>query len=53
MSILQVIKDIEKAYKSMFEGKAYEYRNHWYLDSETEQHFDRLIEQLPERYWIE
>ena len=53
MSILQVIKDIEKAYKSMFEGKAYETMSGWCLDSEAEKHFDRLIEQLPERYWIE
>lgn len=53
MSILQIIKDIEKAYKSMFEGKAYQWRNRWYLDAEAEKQFNRLVEGLPERYWVE
>lgn len=53
MSILQVIKDVETAYKAMFEGKAYQWRNRWYLDDEAEKRFDRLIAELPERYWIE
>lgn len=53
VSILQVIKDIEGAYRDMFEGKAYQWGNRWYLDAEAEKRFDRLVEELPDRYWIE
>ena len=53
MSILQVIKDIETAYKAMFEGEAYESVTGWWLDKKAEKHFDKLVDELPDRYWVE
>lgn len=54
VSILQVVKDIEEAYKDMFEGKAYKSGSNWWsLDREAERRFDKLVDELPDRYWIE
>ena len=51
-SVLQVIKEIEKTYTALYEGTAYQHRGTWTLDHTAEEHFDKLIEQLPDRCWI-
>lgn len=53
VSILQVIKDIESAYTAMFEGNAYESLGCLYLDREAEKRFDKILEELPEKFFIE
>lgn len=54
VGILQVVKDIEEAYRDMFEGKAYKSGSNWWsLDREAERRFDKLVDELPDRYWIE
>jgi hypothetical protein len=54
VSILQVVKDIEEAYRDMFKGQAYKSSGYWWsLDREAERRFDKLVDELPDRYWIE
>lgn len=45
MSVLQAIKDIEKKYSEVFDGE--------YVDWKAEAEFERMVAELPDRYWCE